>query len=40
MVKMKELIESIENLKNSEIKKVIDTRIHEFEKFRAQTINE
>lgn len=40
MVKMKELIESIENLKNSEIKKVIDTRIHEFEKIRAQTINE
>lgn len=40
MVKMKELIESIENLKNSEIKKVIDIRIHEFEKIRAQTINE
>jgi len=40
MVKMKELIESIENLKNSEIKKVIDTRIHEFEKIRVQHINE
>ena len=40
MVKMKELIESIENLKNSEIKKVIDTRIYEFEKIRVQHINE
>ena len=40
MVKMKELIESIENLKNSEIKKVIDTRIHEFEKIRALSIDE
>ena len=40
MAKMKELIESIENLKNSEIKKVIDTRIHEFEKIRALSIDE
>ena len=40
MVKMKELIESIESLKNSEIKKVIDTRIHEFEKIRALSIDE
>jgi len=37
---MKELIETLENLKNSEIKKVIDTRIHEFEKIKILPIDE
>jgi len=40
MVKMKELMDAIEKLKNSEIKKVIDTKIHEFEKIRALSIDE
>ncbi len=37
---MKELMTSIENLKNSKIKNVINTRIHEFEEFRDQSIDE
>ncbi len=37
---MKELIETLENLKNSEIKNVIDTRIKEFEEIKGQAIEE
>ena len=37
---MKELMETLENLKNSDIKNVIDTRIYEFEKIRTLSIDE
>jgi N-glycosylase/DNA lyase len=37
---MKELMDTIEKLKNSEIKEVIDTRMLEFEKIRKQSIDE
>ncbi len=37
---MKELMDTLENLKKSEIKRVIETRIHEFEKIKVLPIDE